>query len=142
MTMERTSRCHSSTDLARNPPAVSVQRWLKDGSGSGWQVRLLCVHAFWRALAEKTAPSAEREDHEISPFGRFSVFFTASLWSFYYFWCAACDPLVGIAIDMLKARGVEATSLLLCITPFWAYVSVCACHCARRQEHLPFARNL
>ncbi len=45
-----------------------------------------------------------------------------SLWSLYYFWCAACDPIVGIAIDMLKARGVEPTSLLLAVTPFWAYL--------------------
>jgi len=29
---------------------------------------------------------------------------------------------VGIAIDMLKARGVEPTSLLLAVTPFWAYL--------------------
>ena len=45
-----------------------------------------------------------------------------SLWSLYYFWCAACDPIVGIAIDMLKARGVEPTSLLLAVTPCWAYL--------------------
>ncbi len=46
----------------------------------------------------------------------------SSLWSLYYFWCAACDPIVGIAIDMLKARGVEPTSLLLVVTPVWAYL--------------------
>jgi len=45
-----------------------------------------------------------------------------SLWTFYYFWCAACDPLVGITIDALKARGIEATSLLLAATPAWAYL--------------------
>ena len=42
-----------------------------------------------------------------------------SLWTKYYFWCAACDPLVGIGIDMLKARGIAATTLLVVCTPFW-----------------------
>ena len=45
-----------------------------------------------------------------------------SLWTIYFFWCAACDPLAGIVIDVLQSRGFAATWLLLCVTPLWAYV--------------------
>ena len=48
-----------------------------------------------------------------------------SLWTVYYFWCAVCDPLVGIGIDMLKARGIGATTLLVVFTPLWTYLM---CH--------------
>lgn len=45
-----------------------------------------------------------------------------SLWSLYYFWCAVCDPLVGIGIDILQARGIAATTLLVVFTPLWTYL--------------------
>ncbi|EKX45657.1 hypothetical protein GUITHDRAFT_138868 [Guillardia theta CCMP2712] len=43
-----------------------------------------------------------------------------SVWSFYFIWVGACEPVFGAAIDILQSFNVRPSNLLLLVTPAWS----------------------
>ena len=109
----------------KSPAARRAGGEVSGGASASPATLAVAGWAYGVAFAGVTAARISHETHLQSLYRdglRVPAQDVGTLWSIYYFWCALCDPLVGIGIDFLKARGVEYTTVLLGVTPLWAYV--------------------
>lgn len=44
-----------------------------------------------------------------------------SMWTLYFFWVGACEPIMGVVIDALRDRGVYPSTIIIVLTPIWTY---------------------
>ncbi|KAJ1492305.1 hypothetical protein T484DRAFT_2977222 [Baffinella frigidus] len=42
-----------------------------------------------------------------------------SMWTLYFFWVGACEPIMGVVIDALRDRGVYPSTIIIVLTPIW-----------------------